>query len=46
MKRGWGPIFASSASLRHWLPSIEQLPLCWQESFYLWRFRATVAIFK
>ena len=37
MKRAWGPIFPSSASLRHWLPSIEQLPLCWQESFYLWR---------
>lgn len=37
MKRAWGPIFTSSASLRHWLPSIEQLPLCWQENFYLWR---------
>ena len=37
MKRAWGPIFTSSASLRHWLPSMEQLPLCWQESFYLWR---------
>ena len=28
-----GPYIHFSASLRHWLPSNEQLPLCWHECF-------------